>query len=52
MDENKRPIELIATWDTLQRIFIRPEDEKSGADLSRIFHGQSPGRRQYRDAQY
>ena len=24
---NKKPIELIANWETLQRIFIRPEDE-------------------------
>jgi putative pyridoxal-dependent aspartate 1-decarboxylase len=29
MDENQQPTELIATWDTLQRIFIRPEDETS-----------------------
>ncbi len=33
MDNDKRPIELIATWDTLQRIFIRPEDEASRKTL-------------------
>jgi glutamate decarboxylase len=33
MSQNKKPTELIATWDTLQRIFIRPEDEKSRKTL-------------------
>ena len=27
MNQHKKPIELIANWETLQRIFIRPEDE-------------------------
>jgi glutamate decarboxylase len=33
MDKNKKPTELIASWDTLQRIFIRPEDEQSRKTL-------------------
>ena len=33
MNNEKRPTELIATWDTLQRIFIRPEDEASRKTL-------------------
>ena len=33
MNKDQKPIELIATWDTLQRIFIRPEDEKSRKTL-------------------
>ncbi|MCK5100534.1 MAG: putative pyridoxal-dependent aspartate 1-decarboxylase, partial [Desulfobacteraceae bacterium] len=33
MNKSQKPIELIATWDTLQRIFIRPEDEASRKTL-------------------
>ena len=33
MNKNQKPIELVASWDTLQRIFIRPEDEASRKTL-------------------
>ncbi|MCK5543167.1 MAG: putative pyridoxal-dependent aspartate 1-decarboxylase [Desulfobacterales bacterium] len=33
MNKNQKQTELIATWDTLQRIFIRPEDEASRETL-------------------
>ncbi|MCP3898879.1 MAG: putative pyridoxal-dependent aspartate 1-decarboxylase [Desulfobacteraceae bacterium] len=33
MNKNQKPTELIATWENLQRIFIRPEDEQSRETL-------------------